>query len=96
MAKIVSLFDISGAVTNSTLKAFISSLVALNLEQGTFFSGTVYFKDFPAQMGCAEVHGVLFNSALIDLTLTSTNVAPYRWTCSCCTNDANPQWKPAK
>jgi len=96
MAKIVSLFDISGVVTNSTLKAFISSLVALNLEKGTFFSGTVNFKDFPAQMGCAEVHGVLISPTLIDLTLTSTNVAPYRWTCSCWTNDSNPQWKPVK
>nr|WP_320059087.1 hypothetical protein [uncultured Bacteroides sp.] len=96
MAKIVSLSEISGVVTNSTLKKFIGSLVALNLEKGTFFSGTVSFTDFPASMSTAEVHGILFDSSLIDLTLTSTNVAPYRWTCSCWTNDSNPQWKPIK
>lgn len=94
MAKIVALSDLSGVKTNSTLKAFISSLVALNLENGTFFSGTITLVDFPAPMSCAEIHGVIFNQSLIDLTLTSTDTAPYRWTCSCWTSSSNPQWRP--
>lgn len=96
MAKIVALSELRGVKTNSTLKDLIDSLVALNLEDGTFFSGTISLVDFPAPMGCAEVHGVLFNQRLIDLTLTSTDTAPYRWTCSCWTSSNNPQWRPCK
>lgn len=96
MAKIVSLSELSKVKTNATLKEFINSLVDLNLEKGTFFSGTVRFTDFPAKMSTAEIQGVIFDKTLIDLTLTSTNVSPYRWTCSCWTNEPNPQWKAAK
>lgn len=96
MAKIVSLSELSSVKTNGTLKEFINSLVASNLEKGSFFSGTVRFTDFPARMSTAEIQGVLFDPTLIDLTLTSTDVSPYRWTCSCWTNRGNPQWKPAK
>lgn len=81
MAKILSLKELK-VVTSGSTKDFVKSLVGLGLEPGSFISGTVMFKDFPAAMGTAEIQVVLYDSGLIDMTLTSTNVAPYRWTCS--------------
>jgi hypothetical protein len=60
--------------------------VELSLEPGSFISGTVKFNDSPAAMSTAEIQVVLYDSGLIDMPLTSTNVAPYRWTCSNWTN----------
>ncbi|MFT4222122.1 hypothetical protein [Dysgonomonas sp.] len=81
MAKILSLKELK-TVTDASTKDFVKSLVGLNLEPGSFISGTVRFRDFPAAMSSAEIQVVLYDSGLIDMTLTSTNVAPHRWTCS--------------
>jgi hypothetical protein len=95
MAKIFSLDELN-AITNKSTKEFVQSLVKLNLENGCFISGKVYFTDFPPNIHNAEIQVVLYDSSLIDMTLTSTNVNPYRWTCSNWTNSATFSWLPVR
>jgi hypothetical protein len=94
MARILALKELDVVIDAST-KDFVDSIVKLGLERGSFISGTVRFNDFPARMSTAEIQVVIYDSTLIDLTLTSTNVAPYRWTCSNWVN-GNFKWLPVR
>jgi hypothetical protein len=95
MSKKFSLDELN-AITNKSTKEFVQSLVKLNLEKGSFISGKVYFTDFPPDINTAEIQVVLYDSSLIDMTLTSTNFNPYRWTCSNWTNSAAFRWLPVR
>lgn len=89
MAKILSLSELKNVKIDSSTKEFINSLIAQNLENGSFVSGTVYFNDFPARMGTAEIQVVIYSNWLMDITMTSTNVHPNRW------HYIEGKWKPA-
>jgi hypothetical protein len=93
MAKVVHLDDL-GINTRLSLADFVSAIKKLQLEKGTFFSGTVYFSDLPPGLVQAEIQGVIgyiIGDLLIDMTLTSVDL-PSRWTCSYRTGQGTPKW----
>lgn len=79
---------------NTTLPEFIKSIEGCKLPKGTFFSGTVYFKDLPFHLMQGEIQGVigyLGEELLIDMTLTSVDM-PNRWTCTYRSKHGTPKW----
>jgi hypothetical protein len=96
MASIVHLDEVAGVNIRATTNDFVDSLRGCKLPKGTFFSGTVYFTDFPAGSGLvqAEIQGVIgdiIGDMLIDMTLTSVDMTK-RWTCSFRTGHGKVQW----
>lgn len=72
-----------GVDITHTTQAFINSIKALNLNTGDLLLGTVHLTDMPDGIVTgAEVKVEVYNNNVIYLTMVSSNVAPYVWTCN--------------
>jgi len=71
----------SGIITSGTTQQMITSIQALNLPEGSMYLGGVTLSDMPF-VGNAEVEVYVYPNNVIYLTLKSSNVSPYIWTCN--------------
>ena len=72
-----------GVDITHTTTVFLNSIKALNLNTGDMLLGTVHLTDMPDGIVTgAEVKIEVYDNNVIYATMTSSNVAPYVWTCN--------------